>query len=122
MRPSNRSQFKSFTTIYTTVAVFIVGFGLATQNYSVISVGALTFLLGLCRSFSWWSRTTVALGRGNLIFGWVLTIFLVGLQIYGLVTDRFGISPLIISLIALMVVTTTDAMSILKNSVQDARY
>jgi hypothetical protein len=110
-----KTRFKSFTAVYILVALALVGFGIASQNFLVIGLGLLTFLLALCRSFEWWYRTTIALGKVNVIFGWTAIAILVSLQIYGLLSGSFGISPSLISLLILTLLATADTVNILKS-------
>ncbi len=110
-----QTRFKSFTIVYILVALALASFGFATQNFLVVGLGVVTFLLALCRSFDWWYRTTIALGKGNVIVGWTAIAILVGLQIYGLISGSFGISPSLISLLILILLATADAVNILKS-------
>ena len=110
-------QLKPFTLLYLIAAIAFAVVGLQ-RNFPVLYVALATFIVALCSSFPWWQRTTLAFGKGNVIFGWTVIAILVGLQVYRLVSGNFGISPLLISIVVLMLIATADAINILRGSSQ----
>jgi len=110
-------QLKPFTLLYLMAAIAFAIVGLQ-RNFPVFYVALATFIVAVCSSFPWWQRTTLAFGKGNVIFGWTVIAILVGLQVYRLVSGNFGISPLLISIVVLMLIATADAINILRGSSQ----
>lgn len=108
-------RFKLFTMFYLVAAIAFAVIGLQ-SSFELLYLALVTFIVALCSSFPWWRRTTLALGKGNVIFGWTVITILVGLQVYGLVSGNFGLSPLLISILVLMLIATADTMNVLRGS------
>lgn len=113
-------RFNLFTALYLGAAIAFAVIALH-SSFDLLYIALVTFIVALCSLFPWWRRTTLALGKGNVIFGWTAIAILVGLQVYGLVSGNFGISPLLISFLILMLIGTADAINILRGSSQRVR-
>jgi hypothetical protein len=114
-------QLKLFTLLYSVTAIVSVSIGLKIGDVGVISAGTLAFMMALCSSFRWWYRTTVALGKNNVIFGWIVIFIIAAVQLYGLSLGNLGFSPFLISWLILMLIATIDAMNILRISSQKVK-
>lgn len=109
-------QLKLFTLLYSMAGIGFATYGFKTGDLSVAVIGFLTFIVALCSSSRWWKKSTLALGKGNVVFGWIVIAILVGLQIYGLITGNFGFNSFLISFFTLTFIATLDAMHILQSS------
>lgn len=114
-------QFKPYTLVYVIAAVAFATFGFESNNFSVLAVGLVTFIIALCSSRPWWYRRTIALGKNNVISGWIVIVILIGLQVYGLVSKKFGLSPLLISILILRLIASVDAIHTLRGSSESVR-
>ena len=65
-------QLKLFTILYSMAGIGFATYGFKTGNLSVAVIGFITFIVALCSSSRWWKRSTLALGKGNVIFGWIV--------------------------------------------------
>ena len=111
-------RFNLFTALYlgAAIAFAVIGFQ---SSFDLLYIALITFIVALCSLFPWWRRTTLALGKGNVIFGWTTIAILIAIQVYGLISGRFGFSPFLIGFLVFMLIATADAMKILRGSSQN---
>lgn len=109
-------QFKLFTSLYFLVAIVFTVVSFLLNELTMLYVAFAAFTVALLSYFPWWRQTTIALGRGNILFGWTVIAILLLFQLYGLISGNFGFKPSLISFIILMLIATADAINILKES------
>lgn len=93
-------RFNLFSGLYLATAVAFAAIGVARNYYDAYAAAGLALTCAVCSMFPWWRRVIVNTGRRNsLIFDLVSIVIALAIQIYGLISGRFGVIYFIVGFI-----------------------
>jgi hypothetical protein len=110
-----RLNFFSLFYLATAAAFAAIAYAqLSTEAWLTAGFALLCAILSL---FPWWREVIIKMGKQNsLIFDVVTIAIALAIQAYGLITDSFGISYLVIGYVILTLISTAEDAFVLNNA------
>lgn len=103
-------RFNLFTLLYlATAAAFAVIAYAQFNNREAWLTAGLALLCAVLSLIPWWRNVIVSAGRRNsLIFDLVGIAIALAIQAYGLISDNFGLSYLVVGFVVLTLISTAE--------------
>jgi cation transport ATPase len=99
-----------------TVAAFAT-IGFAQINLEAWLTAGFALLCAVLSLFPWWRQVIINMGRKNsLIFDVVTIAIALAIQVYGLITESFGVSYLVIGYVIVTLISTGEDAFVLNNA------
>lgn len=109
-------QFNFFSLFYLATASAFAVIGFAQMNQEAWLTAGLALLCAVLSLFPWWHQVIIKMGKKNsLIFDGVTIAIALVIQAYGLLTQTFGISYLVIGYVILTLISTVEDAVVLND-------
>jgi hypothetical protein len=110
-------QFNLFSLFYLATAAAFAAIGVAQMSIEAWLTAGFALLCAGLSLFPWWHQVIIKMGKKNsLIFDGVTIAIALALQAYGLLTERFGMSYLIVGYVILTLISTVEDAVVLKEA------
>lgn len=110
-------RFNVFSLFYLATAAAFAAIGFAQMNREAWLTAGFALLCAILSLFGWWHQVIVKMGKKNsLLFDGVTIAIALAIQAYGLITNTFGISYLVMGYVILTLISTVEDAAVLKNS------
>ena len=110
-------RFNFFSLFYLATASAFAVIAFTQMNLEAWLTAGFALLCAVFSLFPWWHQVIIKMGKKNsLIFDGVTIAIALAIQAYGLLTDSFGISYLVIGYVILTLISTGEDAVVLNDA------
>jgi len=110
-------RFNLFSRFYLATATAFAAIAFGQINLEAWLTTGFALLCAVLSLFPWWHQVIINMGKKNsLMFDGVTIAIALVIQVYGLLTDNFGVSYLVIGYVILTLISTVEDAVVLNEA------